>query len=284
VAEAGRRHERRGSRTPRPLTKVRQPSGVDASESTETHGLDLERLVFFSDAVFAIAITLLIIELRLPPLPAKPETAEIVAALQSVLPGVFAYALSFATIGSYWLAHWRRYRYVERANERLAAMNLLLLGLVAFIPFPTALIGEHGDQPVIVVFYAASLSAAGVVGPLTWLYAWHAGLAVPGLSLRYATMAALRGFSVPIVMLGSLLLLPFAHPYVVEVAWVLIAPVQILLNIVLERSNETRGSPRQESVAGVTATNRRRTQSGWLRANRSQYHSVTHSAERDSPK
>ena len=193
-------------------------------------GLDFERLLFFSDAVFAIAITLLIIEIRLPPLPEHPTDEHVLEAIRTVLPSVFAYGLSFATIGLYWLAHWRRYRYVTGANERLVALNLVLLGLIAFIPFPTAVIGEHGDTAAAVIFYVITLSAAWLIGPLTWLYAWRAGLVRPGVTARYARFAALRGFSVPLVMLVSLLLLPIVGPVGVEQSWLLILPVQIAVN------------------------------------------------------
>lgn len=195
--------------------------------------LDLERAVFFSDAVFAIAITILVIDLRLPALPTGATDADVRDALGQILARVFAYALSFATIGLYWLAHWRRYRFIVRADERLVGLNLVLLALIAFIPFPTSLIGEHGDLATPVIVYAVSLSAAGIVGPATWVYAWRAGLCVPGIGDRFAAYAALRGFSVPIVMLGSLVLLPLAGPYAVEVSWLLIAPVQVVLNRLL---------------------------------------------------
>lgn len=197
---------------------------------SDEHGLDFERLLFFSDAVFAIAITLLIIEIRLPALPEPTTDGHVLEAVREVLPSIFAYGLSFATIGLYWLAHWRRYRYVTGVNERLVALNLVLLGLIAFIPFPTAVIGEHGDTAVAVIFYAVTLSAAGLVGPLTWLYAWRAGLVRPGVTARYARFAALRGFSVPLVMLVSLLLLPILGPVGVEQSWLLILPVQLTMN------------------------------------------------------
>jgi uncharacterized membrane protein len=202
------------------------------SDEPDVEAAVLERVIFFSDAVFAIAITLLIIEVRLPALPDHASDAQVRGALSGVLPEVFAYALSFATIGLYWFAHWRRYRDVERVNERLVGLNLILLGLVEFIPFPTAMMGEHGDLPSVVAIYATSLSAAGLVSSLNWLYAWRAGLARPGISARYARLVALRGLSVPVVMLASLLLLP-AGPAWVETSWLLIFPVQFVMNRVI---------------------------------------------------
>jgi uncharacterized membrane protein len=193
-------------------------------------GLAFERVVFFSDAVFAIAATLLVIELRLPGLPADPTSGDVVTAIGAILPKIFAWVLSFATIGLYWLAHWRKFRVVARVDDRLAALNLVLLGLIAFIPFPTALIGDHGDLPVVVALYAASLSAAGIVGSLNWLYASRAGLIPADVDSSVVRSAALRGFAVPLVMLGSLVALPVIGPHGAELSWVLIFPVQLLVN------------------------------------------------------
>jgi len=203
-------------------------------------GLEFERLLFFSDAVFAIAITLLIIDIRLPTLPDQPTDQDLLDGLREVLPSIVAYGLSFATIGLYWLAHWRRYRYLTGVNERLVALNLVLLGLIAFIPFPTAVIGEHGDLAAAVILYAITLSAAGLVGPLTWLYAWRAGFVRMDVTARYATYAALRGFSVPLVMLSSLLLLPILGPNGVEVAWLSIVPVQLAMNHLARPTQDSR--------------------------------------------
>jgi hypothetical protein len=107
------RHRMQGTRRPGSDTD-RDPSGTLARDATVRvagsprqraadvdRDLGFERLVFFSDAVFAIAITLLIIEVRLPALPDDPTDADIVAALRQTLPSIFAYVLSFATIGLY---------------------------------------------------------------------------------------------------------------------------------------------------------------------------------------
>jgi len=202
-------------------------------------GLAFERVAFFSDAVFAIAITLLIIDVRVPALPEDATADQLLKALGSTVPAVFAYALSFATIGLYWLSHWRRYRFIARVDERVVGLNLVLLGLVAFIPFPTSVIGEHGDLVPAVIFYALAQAAAGIAGTLTWVDVWRRGLTVPGLSETEARLTALRGFSVPVVMLGTLPLLPILGTSAVETSWLLLFPVQLVLNRMARR----RGSP-----------------------------------------
>ena len=190
----------------------------------------LERIIFFSDAVFAIAMTLLVIDLRPPDVVGQLTDEPYLAALGDLVPKILAYLLSFAVIGLYWLAHWRRYHYIVRANERLAGLNLLLLGAIAFIPFPTALIGAQGHRPIVVVVYASTLALAGILGTITWLYASRAGLTRPGLSPEYVRLSAWRGLSVPIVTLASLPLLPFVGPFPVEMSWLLIFVVQAVIS------------------------------------------------------
>jgi uncharacterized membrane protein len=206
--------------------------------SHDEPGLDLERVVFFSDAVFAIAITLLVLEIQLPDLPPHASADAILAALSDTMPRIFAWVLSFATIGLYWLAHWRKYRHIERVDDRLAALNLVLLGCIAFVPFPTALIGQHGDQWPSVVLYAVTLSVAGLLGTAGWAYAWRARLVRPDVTFRDLRLAALRGVAVPVVMLTSLVILPIIGPAVVELTWLLIFPVQLALNRVVARRDE----------------------------------------------
>jgi uncharacterized membrane protein len=199
---------------------------VDRRE-IETRGL--ERVVFFSDAVFAIAATLLVIDLRLPEGLANVSDSDFNLELGKLLPRVLIYVLSFAMVGLYWLVHWVRFQMIDRIDARLVILNLLLLGTVALIPFPTALIGEHGDRPVAVVIYALTLAAAGILGPVTWIYADRAGLIRDDIPPQVVRLGTLRGMSAPVVLLGSLSLLPFVGAGWVEASWLLIFVFQGLV-------------------------------------------------------
>jgi uncharacterized membrane protein len=145
-----------------------------------------ERVVFFSDAVFAIAITLLVIDLRVPDLPGDASSQAIADELIWLAPRFFAFGLSFAVIGMYWLTHWRRFQLITHVTQRLVLINLVLLGTVAFIPFPTALIAQFGDG-LTTAIYALSVGATGLLSSGEWLYAERAGLIDPRLS--HATIA-----------------------------------------------------------------------------------------------
>jgi uncharacterized membrane protein len=205
----------------------------------------LERLVFFSDAVFAIAITLLVVDLRVPEMAGRVTDARLADAVAELSPRIFAYALSFAVIGLYWLTHWRRFSMIDHLDERMVLLNLLLLAFVAFIPFPTSLIGEYGDHDLAVVIYASTLGLSGLVGTASWLYAARANLLRPRVSRNEVRLGALRGIAVPLVMLGSLAILPLTGPGAVEVTWLAIFPAQWLIARWLHRT--ARGQPKRSA-------------------------------------
>jgi uncharacterized membrane protein len=202
-----------------------------------------ERLVFFSDAVFAIAITLLALDVRVPDIAGQASNSDVAAAIGSVAPRIFAYVLSFAVVGLFWLAHWRRYLLIEHVDEGLVLLNIILLGFVALIPFPTALLGEHGDVPIAIVVYVVILSATGIMGPVTWIYADRKRLIDPNLRRSEITLGAMRGLAVPFVMLASLVLLPFVSTTVVQLTWLAIFPVQAVIRRWVRRAAEPPEAP-----------------------------------------
>ena len=127
----------------------------------------LERLTFFSDAVFAIAITLLVIEVHVPRL-ATLDDAAYLQALGELAPSFMGFALSFLTIGALWIAHHRVFGLLEEHDERLVWPNMLLLMVVAFMPFATALMSSAPLARVPEVFYAGTLLLAGLLQH--WLF------------------------------------------------------------------------------------------------------------------
>jgi hypothetical protein len=100
----------------------------------------LERLVFFSDAVFAIAITLLALDLRLPDRTGGYTDATLLDALSGLMPSLFAFALSFVILATFWLGHFRTFRAVVRSDGWLVTINLVFLFFIALLPFPTSIV------------------------------------------------------------------------------------------------------------------------------------------------
>jgi len=124
----------------------------------------LERLIFFSDAVFAIAITLLVIEIRVPHLTiGTPDEA--LQALRGLLPSFFGFALSFVVIGRFWMGHHSSMANVAAYTPKMLWPNLMLLMAIAFMPFATAFMSANIGQLVPTAFYNATLMVTAL---LSW--------------------------------------------------------------------------------------------------------------------
>ncbi len=115
-----------------------------------------------SDGVFAIAITLLVLGLAVPAGSQFAAEPELISALRALWPSFLAYALSFAVIGIMWNNHHMLFRTVERIDRTTWLLNLLLLGITAFIPFSTAVLGAHYDLRPADVLYGLTLVAASI--------------------------------------------------------------------------------------------------------------------------
>ena len=158
---------------------------LDAHPSTH-------RLEAFSDGVFAIAITLLIIEIGVPHVDGDVTLAR---EIRDLWPSYFAYALSFFTIGIYWANHHSFTQMFKRTDHGFLMVNVIFLMAIAFLPFPTAVLGEYlkegGQRQDAVTFYAFGLLLPAAGWLLVWLYARAKDLMVEGLDpgyLRFTTL------------------------------------------------------------------------------------------------
>jgi uncharacterized membrane protein len=131
------------------------------------------RLEAFSDGVFAIAITLLVLEIRLPPEADIEHAGGLARALLALWPSYAGYAVSFVTIGIMWTNHHELIRLMSRVDHGLLVWNLLLLMTISFTPFPTAVMAEHlphpgWDRNVAVAFYCGSFTLTAIFYNLLW--------------------------------------------------------------------------------------------------------------------
>jgi uncharacterized membrane protein len=150
---------------------------------------DLSRLDALVDGVFAIALTLLAIELRLPEGAEELGGRDLFESVVGIWPRMFSFLLSFFSLAFYWTGHQRLARYIVRSDGRLVWLTLLQLLFVAFIPFPTAVLGTHFGDSFATAFYYATLLATGGVAWLTWWYAssnHHVSQATPPVASSVA--------------------------------------------------------------------------------------------------
>lgn len=134
--------------------------------------MDTNRLEAFSDGVFAIAITLLILEIKVP-----PSGSSLGRELLSLWPSYVAYAISFIVIGAIWINHHAMFDHIVRADQKLLLLNTLHLMFIAFLPFPTAVLAQalHDgtNKPLAASFYGSVLTVIGVLVTVMWRYAAH---------------------------------------------------------------------------------------------------------------
>jgi uncharacterized membrane protein len=135
--------------------------------------IEFSRIVAFSDGVFAIAITLLVLNLQIRshlPHDAVPEE------LWDQRENFIAFAISFAVIGRFWVVHHRFFAEVTAFDGRLLALNLLYLAAIVLIPFSSQVLGDYGGTAVAVILYAVNISAVVLIGLLMAVDARRAGL------------------------------------------------------------------------------------------------------------
>ena len=138
------------------------------------------RLESFSDGVFAIVITLLILNIHL-----DRDHELTLQTLASLGPEMLAFALTFVIVGVYWVSHHSMMHMIKAVDRRLLWLNLLLLLAVVFIPFPAYLLGRHLWNPLAAAIYGSNLMTVNALGTLLWFYASsRPGLIAEGVSPR----------------------------------------------------------------------------------------------------
>ncbi len=173
--------------------------------------MDKGRFDAFTDGVFAVAITLMVLEIHVPEL--KLGTNDEMRAFLGGLGGpLLTYGLSFATVGLIWLNHHATFAPVRRVDRTANALNLVLLAIVCFVPFPTALLSRYGPLPASTAFYGATLTAMSIAYFAVWQYAVRSDPEAPpvsravmisgGIGTFFYLTGTLVAFAAPKVAIG----------------------------------------------------------------------------------
>jgi uncharacterized membrane protein len=187
----------------------------------ESERRELERVNAFSDGVFAIAITLLVLNVEIPSVPGD----ELGAALKGLWSDVLAYMIGFAVIGLFWFGHHRLFSRLVRSDGRLVLVNMVLLGLIGIMPFTTGLLGRY-DEPIAVALYAANVGVATIVDGCIHLVARVDHLEAEGAEhdphtlLLTAVRAGIFFVSIPLAYLAS--------PDIAQYIWLLLIGIVFL--------------------------------------------------------
>ncbi|HEU5064137.1 MAG TPA: TMEM175 family protein [Solirubrobacterales bacterium] len=178
--------------------------------------VEFGRIVAFSDGVFSIAITLLVLNLGID----KGLTeGQIDDAIWNLREDLVAYAISFAVIGRFWLVHHRFFAEFEAFDSRLIGLNMLYLGWIVLLPFSSEVLGEYGGTTTGVVVYSVNLAVVVLLGQLMSAYARRHGLTKTGdrahreAQIRSAYIAGIFLLSIP---------LAFFSPGIATLLWLVL--------------------------------------------------------------
>lgn len=128
--------------------------------------MNKNRMESFSDGVFAIAITILVLEIKIPIVSGD----KLVDSFVQQIPKILSFALSFFIIGMYWIAHHHMVHSFNKINRSVLWLNVLNLMFVCFLPYPTGLLGEYPFEKFSILIYALSLCLVNMSGTILWLY------------------------------------------------------------------------------------------------------------------
>ena len=188
-----------------------------------------DRFVNFSDAVFAIAITLLVLDVRLPVIDSTGVRPPLAEQLPGLAPNLFAFALSFVVIGGYWVAHHRLFKFVDRADTRLIWINLLVLFCIVLLPLPTQIVADYGDTTLGVEIYAGAMVLTGLSIIALSAYAHKAHLTSSDADFR---LSMIKSSITPGVFAASMVVALWSAKWATRMWW-LVAVAYFVVDPVL---------------------------------------------------
>src|SRR5262245_7343016 len=151
-------------------TRRRRTRSTMPTDNT-TFALGKNRIEALSDGIFAIAMTLLVLELHVPNLPPNAPNVQVAPALWQLWPKLLTYAVSFISLGVYWIGHHNMYHAIRRADRVLLWLNILFFMFVSLLPFSTSVLNTFRQTQVAPLWFGANLTSIGWLLYLQWAYA-----------------------------------------------------------------------------------------------------------------
>ena len=213
--------------------KTRVEQDKDLKSRAELELRDKNRLESFVDAVFAVAITLLVLDLVVPALP--HSNVAIIAYLDSLLPKFVGYFLAFFLLAILLNIHNRQFKNLEYADQNLWWLNIVFLAFIVLVPFVTSIWTEYGDTTIGVLFFHFNMLISGIILYFIWAYAKnHKYLLRKDITSRTISIITYRNLAIPIASIIAIGL-AFFTPILSNVAYALILLIIFITPVVIKK-------------------------------------------------
>jgi uncharacterized membrane protein len=196
-----------------------------SAEPNHKKELQIERMILFTDAVFAIAITLLVIEIKAPHVEDKLDFT-LLQSLLEMIPKFIGFFISFLLIGQYWITHHKLFGYVENYDNKLLWVNLFFLLTIVTMPFSSALYSENVRVNLAFIIYCLNVIASGIFNLMLWRYIGNAkkDLTVVLKDRQLLNYFTYRATIVPVIF-SLAIPLSFVSPFFAKFTPILIFPM-----------------------------------------------------------
>ncbi len=197
------------------------------SRTYDHDSVEFARVAAFSDGMFAIAMTLLVVGIEVPDIPDTDSVSELWAQISDLEGSLISFFISFAVIGRYWLAHHEFFGQLRAIDNPQIGLNLLYLCFIAFLPFPTGLLGNFFENPLAFTIYAVTVAIVSGLELVGFRRAHRGGLLIHQLPEDVYRWGAAMSLS-PVIFFLASIPLAFVDSSLAVLVWLLMIPFQAL--------------------------------------------------------
>ena len=177
-----------------------------------------DRFVLFCDAIFAIAITLLILQIDVPEIVYESNLDDVIWALW---PRFVSFGISFFVIARFWLVHLNIFSHVRHLDIRLVGTSLFFMALIVFLPFTTDFYGAHSGNKYVLLLYVCSIAIVSLTSLVMWRYLFrHRELLIEDHDMKQLRRHSWRGLLIPLEFFSALAIV-FIFPDLVDWYWII---------------------------------------------------------------
>jgi len=198
---------------------------------TQGEGAAFDRVAYFTDAVFAIAMTLLIVSVEAPELTGPQDApSSLLEPLEDLGPQLFSFFLAFLLLGKYWMTHHAFFAVLARVDRHFIGLNLVYLAFVAFLPFPTELVGKYERNPISVAIFALTLAAISGMESVIFRHAHRRGLLARPMSESSYRYGMIQSTTPVVLFLVSIPVAFLWNTTAALLTWALAAPIGLAVD------------------------------------------------------